>query len=64
MTIYYLAGSSDNHSKTGGRLYQFCGDERKNHIIHSESLKFKSKLLDNTHNAGITNEKIVLPLKY
>ena len=35
-----------------------------NDIIESESLKFKSKFIDNTNGEGTVNAKVALPLKY
>ena len=40
----------DNYSKISGNSYQLCRDE-------PESIKFKSKLLDNTNNAGVIDAK-------
>ena len=67
MPIYKLIEYSDNYSKTSGSLYQFCGDEPPSDnaaITESESIKFKSKLLRSTNNAGIINGQVALPLKY
>ena len=64
MPMYNLIEYRDNYSKTSGSLYQFCRNEPNNVITESESFKFKSKFLDNTNNAGITNAKIAAPLKY
>ena len=65
MLIYNLSKYSDNCSRTSGSLYPFYRDESNDdNITESEWFKFKSKLLDNTNNAGIINAKIVAPLKY
>ena len=65
MLIYNLSKYSDNCSRTSGSLYPFYRDEpNDDNITESEWFKFKSKLLDNTNNAGIINAKIVAPLKY
>ena len=50
---------SDNYRKTSGSLWQYCRDERNSNIT-----EFKSKLFDNTYNAGIINAKIGMPSKY
>ena len=63
MPKYNLREYSDNLSKTSGGLYQFCRDEPHATITNSESLKFKSRFLDNTNNAGIINAEIAVPLK-
>ena len=42
----------------------FCRDDSKNPLTDSESFKFKSKILDNTNNAGIVNAEIAVSLKY
>ena len=65
MLIYNLSKYSDNCSRTSGSLYPFYRDDpNDDNITESEWFKFKSKLLDNTNNAGIINAKIVAPLKY
>ena len=62
MSMYNLIEYSDNYSKTSGNLYQFFRNEPNNIMADSESFKFKSKLLKNTDNKGIINEKITVPL--
>ena len=65
MPMYSLIEYSKNYSKICGSLYQFCrGKPNDDHITDYESLKFKSKFLDNTNNAGIINAKIAVLLKY
>ena len=61
-SMYNLIEYSDNYSKTSGNLYQFFRNEPNNIMADSESFKFKSKLLKNTDNKGIINEKITVPL--
>ena len=55
MLIYNLIEYSDNYSKTFGILWQYCRDEPSNPIKNSKSLTFKSRLLNNTSNAGATS---------
>ena len=64
MPMYNLIENSGNYSKTSGSLRQYCRDEPNNNITDSESLKLKSRFLDNTNNAGIIDAKIAVPLKY
>ena len=47
--MYNLIECVDNYSKISGNSYQLCRDE-------PESIKFKSKLLDNTNNAGVISK--------
>ena len=53
----------DNSSKTSGSLYKFCNEPYIN-ITYSESLRFKSKFLENTINADLRNAKRAVPLKF
>ena len=62
--MYNLIESSDNYSKTSRHLYKFCRDDPNDDTTESESIKFKSKFLDNTNNVGILNAKIAVPFKY
>ena len=61
--MYKLIKYCGNYSKTSGSLWQFCRDEPNNNTTDSESLKLKSRFLDNINNAGIIDEKITVPLK-
>ena len=62
--MYNLIEYNGNYSKTSGSLWQDWGDEPNSNITDSESFKFKSKLLENTNNAGVLNAKVAVPLKY
>ena len=65
MPIHNLLECSNNYAKTSAGYWQYCRDEPDaNDITDSESFKFKSKLTDNTNNAGIVNVGTVVPLKY
>ena len=48
--MYNLIECINNYSKISGNSYQLCRDE-------PESIKFKSKLLDNTNNASVIDAK-------
>ena len=56
MAMYNLIEYIDNYSKTLESLYPLYWDKPNTTIADSESFKFKSRLLDNTNNAGIINE--------
>ena len=63
--MYNLIQYSDNYSKTSGTLWQLYRDERNNNLTHSESLKFKIKIIGNTPNDfNKKNVEIIVPLKY
>ena len=62
MPLFNLTEYSHNYLKTSGSLYQFCRDEPDNFTQTLNNFKFKSKILDNTHQAGIINVKKLLHL--
>ena len=55
MLMYNSIENSNNYSKTTGSLYQFYTDDPNDNMTESEFLKFKSKFLENTNNAGFIN---------
>ena len=65
MPMYDLIEYSDNYSKTSGSLWQCYKDDNSDHIIQSESFKYKIKITGKTPAAGNTkNVETAVPLKY
>ena len=65
MAIYKLIESSDNYSKTSGRLSQYYKDEPNDNLVDSESFKSKVKIIGKTPAARNTEDvEIIVPLKY
>ena len=74
MPVYNLIEYSDNHSKTSGRLWQYCKDipvvDNNNAIVNftdnnlTDSFNFKVKMIGQTGVNGEKNVKIMAPLSY
>ena len=67
MPIYKLIECHDSYSKPSGSSYAFCREETplsNAAITGSVSIKFKSKVLGSTNNAGIIYAEVALPSKY
>ena len=60
MPMYDLIEYIDIYFKISGSLYDSIARVMLMNITDSESFKFKSILVNNTNNAGITNVKIVV----
>ena len=59
-----LTEYKDNYAKRRGSLWQCCRDEPSDNTTDSESFKFKSKLTNNTSNAGTANVQVAVSLEY
>ena len=65
MPMYNLIEYCDNYSKTSEILWQCYKDDHSDHIIQSESFKYKIKIAGKTPAAGNTkNVETAVPLKY
>ena len=65
MPMYNLLEYSHNYAKTSASFLQYCAGKPDDHNkTDSESFKFKSRLTDNTNNAGIVNVEVAVSSKY
>ena len=63
--MYNLIEYKDNYSKISGSLRWYNRDDLNDPITESESLKYKTKITEETLAAGNTKDvKIAVPLKY
>ena len=74
MPMYNLLEYSKNYRKTIGSLYNYYRDELRDNadddnfnnikVVNSNTFKYKSKIINNTNNAGTKDIELAIPLKY
>ena len=64
MPIYNVIEYGNNYSKTSESLWKYYRQEPDDHITSTKSIKFKSRVTNNTTDNGTLDVEIVVPVIY